>query len=469
MIEQLKEYFKIEDNNLLRLSSNKKKWSIVKLDGAVTTTTLPFQTRKAIPIARVVYSITYGEIPEGYMVVRKHGASFEPDNLFLEKILCDDVVFVGSIWKTNYHGNVEVISFNGSKKITVKFLDCGATQVTNKDLLEKGQITPKGNGRIKIRSKQDFEKYFEDNKNTFELIGGEWSGYRSRIKIGCTVCKHTISVTSTDALHPLICKSCNPSENSVVAYSDFISKLAIPDGWKVEKYGEWRGVSNSKIKLQHDCGTNSIINSKYNLKFNCVTCNKINTATNNIENKRAKHYTELMSYLDMCNENFNHEYEYDISPLLEQKFIWPYKSKPIRYVHKPCGTVIEKSLSYHLSGGPDGRGVGCPVCADFGYSYKNGSYLYIVVSDDGLFKVGITKDTKQRLTQMNKKSVRKWSHFWFKRLHGDLRPLEKEIIEYLNTVYEKPTGDFDGVTESFILHGEVPIWAISEICKFSKK
>jgi len=237
----------------------------------------------------------------------------------------------------------------------------------------------------------------------------------------------------------------------------------------VEKHGDWKGVSNSKIKLQHECGECTIVGSKYNLKFKCVPCDKRKTASIRMENKRGKHYGELMHYLDMCNMKFNHEYEYDISPILEQKFIWPYKSKTISYVHKPCGTAIEKSLSYHLAGGPDGRGVGCPVCADFGYSYKNGSFLYIVVSDDGLFKVGITKNVKQRLTQMNKKSARKWSHFWIKSLQGDLRPLEKEIINYLGTMYEKPSGDFDGVTESFIMRGEVPIWTISEICKFFQK
>lgn len=45
---------------------------------------------------------------------------------------------------------------------------------------------------------------------------------------------------------------------------------------------------------------------------------------------------------------------------------------------------------------------------------------------------------------------------------GDLRPLENSVMSYLNTIYKKPTGTFDGVTECFILEGNPPVFVLKE-------
>lgn len=386
---------------------------------------------------------------------------------------------LGKIFKSNSHGEVIVIGYITSKKILVRFIDCGSEQVVQKYNLERGLIKPNGNGRLKIRSEEDFKNQLIENAKEFLQIS-RYIDSKNSVDICCRNCGKVRKIKPSEASQGIRCTSCNPSPYRTPhkSYKDFANDITLPDGWSIY-CNTWNGVCDSKIILTHSCGysTERLSHSIKAFTGFCKRCSdeakrlineqKEIDKKNKRENKNKKELTDM---LDLAKVVHNCEFDYDLSKLNSHDFMFKAINTPIEITHKPCGSVLNKSLSYHVQGGPDGRPVGCPVCASFGYSYANGSYFYIVTSNDGMFKIGITKNPEQRVAQMNRNKDRVWVKHWQIKLEGDLRPLEKEVLGMLDVIYPKPNSTFDGSTESFVVDGDiVPLSFVREICSTCQK
>ena len=88
----------------------------------------------------------------------------------------------GDVFQSNRFGEVIVLEYVNSKNILVQFKDCGSVQKIEKHLLEAGMLTPRGNGRIKIKNKDAFFEYWEKNKTSFEIVKGVWPDNRYDIE-----------------------------------------------------------------------------------------------------------------------------------------------------------------------------------------------------------------------------------------------------------------------------------------------
>ena len=96
-------------------------------------------------------------------------------------------------------------------------------------------------------------------------------------------------------------------------------------------------------------------------------------------------------------------------------------------------------------------GKGCPSCAKTGFTPHNPAWVYILASESGMVKVGITNNVKNRLRVINKDSgatFKVYSKYYFG--HGDdAYDVEQQVLQELRSKYETVPYDFSGSTECF--------------------
>lgn len=102
--------------------------------------------------------------------------------------------------------------------------------------------------------------------------------------------------------------------------------------------------------------------------------------------------------------------------------------------------------SHHL------QGQGCPKCSPNGYSVVKPGYLYVMLGNDNITKVGITnRNVPKRLRELNKHSGKEFkvhSTYYFE--DGQLAlNLENNTLDYLHSKYDGIDDKFNGSTECF--------------------
>lgn len=106
----------------------------------------------------------------------------------------------------------------------------------------------------------------------------------------------------------------------------------------------------------------------------------------------------------------------------------------------------------------------CPYCAESGYNYSKKGFLYILASDDGCMKIGITNSPKKRINDL-----RNATPFEF----NVLEIFESEdglfVSKMERTAHKmganKGYKEFDGATEWFVYDGAIVEFVRNEFLK----
>lgn len=387
----------------------------------------------------------------------------------------------------------KVVQYNNSKNIIVFFVFSGVEASVQLSVIKIGAVRPFKTNRRGARPRNqyvpagewlsDFKKHHGDKYDYSETV---FKGSEDQVEVYCNIHKTKFQVKpSRHAKGGGICPLClldssrKPFDvwlSSITDETNLCTKTVVP-------YGEWIG-ARSRVLITCCHGGDGVVRraDRLDILSDCKEhADKVDKVFNEISKEYAKRrrcferkqslldyyskqHKELQAFLGndytVCSTNIKTAVENGSTS----------KALPYRIRHK-CGNEYTKSYTY-ITAANYGKGIGCPVCASWGYSFKDGSYFYILTSSDGLFKVGITKDITQRVRQINKRIggkplERVWSVLWCRHLEGDLRPVEKWLKEVLDSLYDKPTQRFDGFTESYILDGKpIPLPLILSAISF---
>lgn len=108
--------------------------------------------------------------------------------------------------------------------------------------------------------------------------------------------------------------------------------------------------------------------------------------------------------------------------------------------------IFEQTPSNHLNG------VGCPHCCENGYRVNKPGTLYVLKSECGLVKVGITnKKAKERAKHISWSSDKKFTVVLELKFGDGLVPLniETEVLREMRRLYKTPDQGFNGYSECF--------------------
>lgn len=189
-------------------------------------------------------------------------------------------------------------------------------------------------------------------------------------------------------------------------------------------YSLWQEGIRATSRVDIICPEHGVFNQKLADHINCgARCPKCADTRVSREN-RIKHARLV------------HGDTYDYSLLPE---IVNYKTS-YKIICKTHG-VFEQSLNNHLKGEH-----GCPTCTKTGFNPSEPAYLYFLRSEEGLVKVGITKDYKFRIKRLRNKTPFKFDPLavFYHELGSETFKIESIIKNANNSA--KLTG-FDGATE----------------------
>lgn len=388
-------------------------------------------------------------------------------------------LLVGREFISNSGDRLVVKEYEGSKKIHLFWPEHGTNTVVHLDTLRKGMVRPvktnNARGRVDLPPpvNETLKRCIEKHGDKYDYSQTNFGFQKDRITIRCI--KHNHYFTPLQSEHTAgvgICPICN-LERASYSFEEWLGRLEDTTNYtsiSVSPHGEWVGYRSvvefrchrghsytkraAKVKCIADCPT-CLQQIEKPLKEIVPEWNKRRNKEQHINRRKEKLKQKYLVLEQQALKQFDGKYQYNMSELLSKIDAGDLSTAIEVGITCDCGNSWYRTFSYHMASNY-GKGVGCPLCAEWGYNYKNGSWLYLLTSDDGMFKVGITKDLEQRVRQIHKNSVRKWSVFWCKHLSGDLRPVEKQIKEYLDGVYQKPSEIFDGSTESYLLGGNSP-------------
>ena len=248
-----------------------------------------------------------------------------------------------------------------------------------------------------------------------------WNGIDSRIDIICPY-HGVFSAAADDHRNGRCgCPTCRSDDNKNSTYN----KLILPEGYSKVC------LCTDKYYAKHNkCGTifSRKLVGKETAKFLCPSCG-IQNVTFDV-------------FLERAREANGNEYDYS-----EYESI----SKNVKITHKSCGKSWYAQAGSHINGNY-GKPVGCPYCATHGFSYGRDGTLYVIASDTGLVKVGVThRKVKDRIKQIQRTTKEHLFHEYKEwKLPGEVAGnVEMKSHELLRGVYEQPNVPFDGYTECF--------------------
>lgn len=389
-------------------------------------------------------------------------------------------LLVGREFVSNSGDKLVVKEYEGSKKIHLYWPEYDTTTIVQLGNLRDGIVRPvKTNNALGSGTpppvNETLKRCIEKHGDKYDYSQTNFGFQKDRITIRCIKHNHYFDVSQVKHTEGGgICPICN-LERASYSFEDWVGRLEDTTNYtsvSITPHGKWVG-AKSKVELSCHRGHSWTRNvDRVKCIGDCPTClqqiekplkdivpewNKRRNKEQHINRRKEKLKQKYLALEQQAIEQFNGKYQYNMSELLSKIDAGDLSTAIEVGITCNCGNSWYKSFNYHMNSNY-GKGVGCPLCAEWGYNYKNGSWLYLLTSDDGMFKVGITKDLEQRVRQIHKNSVRRWNVFWCKHLSGDLRPVEKQIKEYLDCIYQKPSEVFDGSTESYILSGSPPIF-----------
>lgn len=136
--------------------------------------------------------------------------------------------------------------------------------------------------------------------------------------------------------------------------------------------------------------------------------------------------------------------------------------KDIDIVCKKHGTFKQNPQTHRL-------GSGCPSCAGYGFNRLIEGYIYILQSNEGVIKVGITnRDVALRVEEINRHSPYKFVSVFYKKLDGMLADkIESNLLLWLkHSGCTQPPHKFDGFTECFYQGNITLPQIINKLLKF---
>lgn len=115
------------------------------------------------------------------------------------------------------------------------------------------------------------------------------------------------------------------------------------------------------------------------------------------------------------------------------------------------------------------QGRGCPSCSKHGFKPNRPLWIYILKSDSGITKLGISYDAVQRCKKINKDSKIDFKLTYRMYLENGQHAfdVEQQVLKQLRSKYEQVELDFSGSTECFYDVPEVVIESmiVSELLK----
>lgn len=387
-------------------------------------------------------------------------------------------MLVGNYLQSNCGEVYKVVEYETSKRIRVFFIFSNVERVVQLYSVKTGGVAPfKTNRRVAgmpIGTSLSREEWMlackQAHGDKYDYTDTIFGKHDEVIEVRCK--HHNLKFRTRLTRHANgrgSCPSC-AYDGQKTPFSKWVSGVDDMTNYctkTIEPLDEWAGVGNSKVVVKCCHGGEEIRRAgalkhvedclRHRKKVEDVLASITKEAAyrHKWKEKLKTHYDQqYREIVEWLGDGYEVDYEH-----IKQAIQNGERSKALNFKLKhSCGHEWERNYG-ELVRTNYGKGSGCPLCASWGYSYKDGSYLYLLTSTDGMFKVGITKDIDQRVRQINKRvggvdTGRTWNLFWCRKLEGDLRPVEKSIKEYLDTCYSKPSVRFDGFTESYVLGGK---------------
>lgn len=388
-------------------------------------------------------------------------------------------LLVGREFVSNSGDRCVVKEYVTSKQIHLYWPEHETNTVVHLDTLRKGMVRPVKTNNARGRTdlpppvNETLKRCIEKHGDKYDYSQTSFGFQKDRITVRCIKHNHHFNVSQkSHTAGEGVCPLCR-LERLSYTFDEWLERVEDRTNYTsitITPHGEWVGYRSPVMFKCHRGHSYTKMTDKVKYIADCPTClreierplkdivtewRKQKNKERHIERRKEKLKQKYLTLEKEALKQFNGKYQYNTAEILSKIEDGNLSNAIEVGITCDCGNSWYRTFTYHMASNY-GKGVGCPLCAEWGYNYRNGSWLYLLTSDDGMFKVGITKDLEQRVRQIHKNSVRRWNVFWRKHLSGDLRPIEKQIKEYLDSVYQKPSEVFDGSTESYLLGGNSP-------------
>ena len=399
---------------------------------------------------------------------------------------------IGDVISSNNFGDAVVAEYVNSKKIRVRF-KAGWECWVQADNARSGKFAP--DGLLKTDNIQTFIKKSKAvYGDLYDYSNSVFVSATKPITIICNRCGKEITIKRAGDHYNNErkgCSECNTKESAErlkLSFENFVDQAGKAHNYKYTYFKENFNGSNStvyaccnihgKFKVNVSthksggakcpvCANEEALNARYEdydvkpeyeklFRFDNKVCLKHTNCGNifyrNLYSKKADFICPVCpiqtvtfeKFLDRVRECVPGEYEY-----AEYQSI----GKPLKITHKVCGNSWYANAGSHINGNY-GKPVGCPYCATHGFSYGRRGNLYVLQSNTGLVKVGVThRRVDHRIRQIQKTTSK---HIFHEVCHWELDGkvagnIEDEMHRLLRSQYKQPVEVFDGYTECFYI------------------
>ena len=399
---------------------------------------------------------------------------------------------IGDVISSNNFGDAVVAEYVNSKKIRVRF-KAGWECWVQADNARSGKFAPEG-----LLKTDGIQTFIEKSKavygNLYDYSNSVFVSATKPITIVCNRCGKEITIKQAGDHYSKKrrgCSECNTKESveqSKLSFEDFIEQSGKAHNYKYTYFKEDFDGSNSNVFVC--CNIHGKFKAKVSTHKNggakCPICVKEDDLDMRYKNyKLTNDYKKLFRVGDkVCVKHLScgNIFYRDIVPteidcpcpicsrqrITFEKFLErtrecvpdeyeyaEYQSigKPLKITHKLCGNSWYANAGGHINGNY-GKPVGCPYCATHGFSYGRTGNLYVLQSNTGLVKVGVThRRVDHRIRQIQKTTSK---HIFNEVCHWKLDGkvagnIEDEVHRLLRSQYEQPVEVFDGYTECFYI------------------
>lgn len=337
------------------------------------------------------------------------------------------VIFVGDVFETNLSGPATVLKMLPKSKILIQFED-GNTKIVGRSLLQGGSVY---NGSWNYTQEEAIQLMADKHNGFYKYNKVIFKTVKDKIIVSCPI--HDDFETSFDNHYNAGCGcfDCGVARRA--------AKKTIP--WDIV-FEDLKRCHGELYKYNKD----TYVNNETKMEIVCEHHGSFWQSPE--KHKTGQHCPECSGNTVMTTEKFmavlpdKHLIKYSYKLVTDEHFIHESKIIPIIC---PDHDVFHQHYRNHLSGS------GCRECAIFGFKVANPAHLYILRSEDEV-KVGITNNAPTiRVKQIEVSSGKK---FEIIKIYSDIGykclDVETLVLKTLREKYNNPTNYFSGSTECFI-------------------
>jgi len=396
--------------------------------------------------------------------------------------MAEQSIFAGDWFESNNCGRCQVINYNHSKDITVKFERSGVEKSFSGSQLRAGTISDKIFREVKIGDK--FETTSSGLATVIELLpksrvivqfengnlkectksllvvgsvyNGSWNYTKDEvIKLMSEKHKNKYSynIPEFKTVKDKFVANCSKHGNFETNFDNHYNGGKGCSACGDERTAKKKTMSKDRVFSDifkahgdlYDYSKSIYKNTETKIEIICKTHGSFWQAPE--KHKLGQHCPECADTTPMNTKKFlerlpsKHEGVYSYEMISEDHFLVNGKVLPI--LCKLHGLFYQHYRN-HLNGS------GCPECTTYGFNKRKSGTFYIL-NEGNTVKVGITnRDVNVRLKEINKtgKSFVIHSTLYFD--NGEhCSTLETELLKFMRSLYKNTEGCFDGVTESF--------------------